>query len=116
MWGIRVRFAPRGRYSVVKHHGRNARTHWRCHPGRPIMNACPSDNEFLRFLDGQLDAEADARVVAHVQDCADCQEGLERLTRGCPSAGESQPIATVRSDPEATADLPPTADMAGDEP
>ena len=28
------------------------------------MNACPDDDDFLRFLDGELDAEDDARIVA----------------------------------------------------
>ena len=35
------------------------------------MNACPNDGVLLQFLDGELNAEDDARVLAHVEDCVD---------------------------------------------
>jgi anti-sigma factor RsiW len=60
------------------------------------MNACPGDDELLRYLDGELDAEAGARVVAHVEDCPGCQERLERLTLGRPTATRGDPIYTGR--------------------
>jgi tetratricopeptide (TPR) repeat protein len=34
------------------------------------MNACPNDGVLLQFLDGELNADDDARVLAHVEDCA----------------------------------------------
>ena len=53
------------------------------------MNACPDEDELLHFLDGELGAQDDARIVVHVEDCAGCQERLERLTRGRPVGGEA---------------------------
>ena len=44
------------------------------------MNACPSDSVLLQFLDGELNAEADARVLALSRTASVCQELLERLT------------------------------------
>jgi hypothetical protein len=82
-------------------------------PGDNAMHACLGDQEFLRFLDGELDAEADARVVGHVEDCADCQAHLERLTRGISTGDERDPIETVRTDAVATVDLPATEDLVG---
>jgi anti-sigma factor RsiW len=43
------------------------------------MNACPGEDDLLRFLEGELDAQDDARIVVHVEDCADCQERLGRF-------------------------------------
>jgi tetratricopeptide (TPR) repeat protein/tRNA A-37 threonylcarbamoyl transferase component Bud32 len=77
---------------------------WR-YAGIPIMSACPRDDELLRFLDGELRAEDDARIVAHIEDCVMCQASLERLTRGSPALGARQPIDTVQTDPEGTTDL-----------
>ncbi len=50
------------------------------------MNACPNDGVLLQFLDGKLNADNDARVLAHVENCAGCQQHLERLTKGLPVA------------------------------
>jgi len=72
------------------------------------MNACPNDSVLLQFLDGELNAEDDARVMAHVEDCLVCQEHLERLTEGRPAPGDGPPIETVRTDAEKTMDLPGT--------
>jgi len=72
------------------------------------MNACPNDSVLLQFLDGELNADDDAQVLAHVEDCVGCQEHLERLTEGRPAAGEGPPIETVRTDPDSTVDLRPT--------
>ena len=69
------------------------------------MNACPNDDVLLQFLDGELNADDDARVMAHVEDCVGCQEHLERLTEGRPAAGEGPPIETVQTDPDSTVDL-----------
>ncbi len=78
------------------------------------MNACPNDGVLLQFLDGELNAEDDARVLAHVEDCVGCQEHLERLTAGRPAAGEGPPIETVQTDPDSTVDLPPTEIVESD--
>jgi eukaryotic-like serine/threonine-protein kinase len=72
------------------------------------MNACPNGNVLLQFLDGELNADDDAQVLAHVEDCVDCQGHLERLTEGRPTAGDGRPIETVQTDPDSTADLPST--------
>ena len=66
--------------------------------GVHIMNACPSDDRLLRFLDGELQAVEDAGIVAHVEDCVPCQGRLERLTRGSPAAGEGRSVGTVETD------------------
>ncbi len=72
------------------------------------MNACPNDGVLLQFLDGDLNAEDDAQILAHLEDCARCQEHLERLTGGQPVPGEGPPIETVRNDADPTVDLLPT--------
>ena len=72
------------------------------------MNACPNDGVLLQFLDGDLNAEDDARILAHLEDCVRCQEHLERLTGGRPLPGDGPPIETVRIDTDSTVDLPPT--------
>ena len=77
-------------------------------PGEPIMNACPNDGVLLQFLDGELNAGDDARVLAHVEDCVPCQEHLERLTAGRRVPGESPSAETVQADPHSTVDLLPT--------
>ena len=43
-------------------------------------NACPGEDTLLRFLEGKLEVNDDARIVAHVEDCDACQGCLERLT------------------------------------
>ena len=72
------------------------------------MNACPNDGVLLQFLDGKLNADDDARVLAHVENCAGCQQHLERMTEGRPVAGERPPIEAVRTDRGSTVDLRPT--------
>lgn len=72
------------------------------------MNACPNDGFLLQFLDGELNAGDDARVLAHVEDCVPCQDRLERLTAGRPATGDEPPIETVQTDSDPTADLLPT--------
>jgi eukaryotic-like serine/threonine-protein kinase len=76
--------------------------------GNPIMNACPKDGILLQFLDGKLNADDDAWVLAHVEDCAGCQEHLERMTAGRPVAEERPPIETAQTDVGATVDLQST--------
>src|SRR5262249_29566997 len=36
--------------------------------------SCPSDADLAALLDGALDAEGRARVLAHLADCEDCRE------------------------------------------
>jgi serine/threonine protein kinase len=47
---------------------------------------CPTENELLAFVDGQLAAEPAARVLAHADGCALCMALLLELAR--PVAGE----------------------------
>ena len=54
-------------------------------PRSPIMNACPDEDELLRFLNGEPCVQDAPRIVAHVEHCAACQERLERLTCGPPA-------------------------------
>ena len=77
------------------------------------MNACPNDSVLLQFLDGKLNADDDARVLAHVEECKTCQQHLERMTEGKPVAGERPPIETAQTDGSATVDLQPT-EVVGD--
>ena len=52
------------------------------------MCACLCEEDLLRFLDGELGAQDDAPVVVHVEECAGCQDRLERLTSGMPAPGK----------------------------
>jgi eukaryotic-like serine/threonine-protein kinase len=72
------------------------------------MNACPNGSVLLQFLDGDLKAEDDARILAHLEDCAHCQEHLERLTDGRLLPGDGPSIETVPIDTDSTVDLLPT--------
>ena len=83
-------------------------------PGTSIMSACPVDSDLLRFLDGELAADADARIVAHIEDCVACQASLERLTGGTGALGSGEPIETVEGSSEARKDLDGT-EVIGDE-
>ncbi len=76
------------------------------------MNECLDDDELLRFLDGELNADADARIVAHIEDCVICQASLERLTRGSRALEVGQPIETVQTDSEAMPNLAGTEVIA----
>src|SRR5262245_5293002 len=58
------------------------------------MNACPGEDDLLRFLEGELDATDDAQIVVHVEGCAGCQGRLERLTRGTPAPGDVSKVET----------------------
>ena len=55
------------------------------------MNACPNDSVLLQFLDGELNAEDDVKVLAHLEYCAGYQEHLERLTGGRPGVSRKPP-------------------------
>ena len=72
------------------------------------MNACPDEDELLRFLDGELGAQDDAWFVVHVEDCAGCQERLERLTRRRLVLGEASTLEPMHSDRGPDADPPGT--------
>jgi serine/threonine protein kinase/tetratricopeptide (TPR) repeat protein len=65
----------------------------------------------LRFLDGELNADDDARIVAHVENCATCQERLERLTEDHSTPEVQRLIETVRADAQATVDQARTEDV-----
>ena len=79
------------------------------------MNACPDDSDLLHFLDGRLwKPEADARIIAHIEECVSCQERLERLTRGSPTLGGGEPMDRVQNDPKALTDLSWTGVIAPD--
>jgi tetratricopeptide (TPR) repeat protein len=73
------------------------------------MNACPGDDELLRFLDGELGAQDDARIVVHVEECTGCQDLLERLTRARLVQFEASTLETMPTD------RGPDADQAGTE-
>ena len=77
------------------------------------MNACPSDGVLLQFLDGELKADDDAQVLMHIEDCAGCQQHLERLTAGRPISCERPSIETVQTDHDQTVDLHPTEIVDG---
>ncbi len=59
------------------------------------MNDCPDEDELLQFLEGELGGQDDARIVVHVEDCADCQDRLERLTCGRCAPGEESNVRAV---------------------
>jgi tetratricopeptide (TPR) repeat protein len=77
------------------------------------MNACPTDGVLLQFLEGELSAEDEARLLAHLEDCIGCQEHLERLTRGRPLPEAGTPADTARTNDDTAADLPSTAIVEG---
>jgi len=72
------------------------------------MNACPTEEQLLRFLDGVLAAEDDARIAAHVEDCVHCHALLEQLTPISPALRAGPAVETVRNDEPATIDLTKT--------
>jgi hypothetical protein len=76
------------------------------------MNACANDNDLLQFLDGELNAAANAHLVTHLEGCLACQARLERLTRGSPLLAEGQPIETVGNGSEAITHLASTEVIA----
>jgi tetratricopeptide (TPR) repeat protein len=76
------------------------------------MNACPNDGVLWQFLEGELKAEDDARVLAHIEDCVVCQKHLERLTGGRSAPGEGPQIETVPTGADGTPDLPGTEVVA----
>lgn len=51
-----------------------------------ILNICPDTGELDDLLNEQVDADHEARLVAHIQTCEACQEQLDRLTAGCEFA------------------------------
>jgi hypothetical protein len=65
------------------------------------------------MLDGELHVESDARILAYVEGCGSCQERLERLTRGRPTATERDPLGTVQTDAEAPVDIARDDSAAG---
>jgi tRNA A-37 threonylcarbamoyl transferase component Bud32 len=56
------------------------------HPSSQIsreqaMSACPDSEHLMQFLNGKLDRDDEALLVAHVETCRRCQDQLEHLTR-----------------------------------
>jgi serine/threonine protein kinase/tetratricopeptide (TPR) repeat protein len=79
------------------------------------MSDCPEECELLRFLDGELDATDDSRVLAHIEGCTACHERLERLTEAGTALGEVALIETARTDLDAAANMPAPDHAACDE-
>ena len=44
------------------------------------MNPCPSHEQLSQYLAGELAADADQALGAHLETCASCQRRLEVLT------------------------------------
>jgi hypothetical protein len=63
------------------------------------MNACLDEDALLRFLNGDHDADEDPRVVAHIEDCNECQGRLERLTRVLLAPGGASTLEMAIHDP-----------------
>ena len=66
------------------------------------MSACPSPDHLIRLLNGQLDQDDEAALVAHAETCKGCQDQLEALTLGllAESRGlEPEGAATTTTDP-----------------
>jgi eukaryotic-like serine/threonine-protein kinase len=47
-----------------------------------IPQPCPTPEDLLRWLDEQLDSAERAEIGIHVDNCGQCQDRLEQLTRG----------------------------------
>jgi tetratricopeptide (TPR) repeat protein len=82
---------------------------------------CPGLEDLDQLLNEQLEADQEARLVAHIQTCKSCQERLERLTAGRDQArnnrttqeasqkGGQTPGLFSTTDPGATTDFVPAA-------
>src|SRR5262245_52508748 len=44
------------------------------------MTACPNPRQLRRLLEEQLEPADESRIVAHVENCAKCQQRLDGLT------------------------------------
>jgi tetratricopeptide (TPR) repeat protein/tRNA A-37 threonylcarbamoyl transferase component Bud32 len=92
------------------------------------MTICSTDQELASLLDERLGLADEARIVAHVDTCARCQERLDDLVRGraanvpwlpAPAAGmaaedleqPSEPPAASDSEPQPIADPHVTTDV-----
>jgi len=64
------------------------------------MRPCPNDKTLSRYLDGELSADAAARLREHLRVCARCAERYERI-RAVEEA--------VRADVDASAEVPDLA-------
>src|SRR5580704_10443429 len=49
-----------------------------------VMTACPTKDELERLLGESLSDPEFARILAHVEDCAACQESLQTLAASAP--------------------------------
>ncbi len=81
------------------------------------MSACPSHAHLFRLLNGQLDQDDEAALVAHAETCKGCQDRLEWLTRCllAESRGlEPKEAATTTTDPSSE-QSPSRADRDTDE-
>src|SRR5579883_1260279 len=64
------------------------------------MNPRPGEDELFGFLEGEMDALSNDRIVVHIETSPGCQERLERLTRGTPAACEVSTLETVLPGPD----------------
>src|SRR5271165_1618657 len=72
------------------------------------MSACPSHAHLFRLLNGQLDQDDEAALVAHAETCKGCQERLETLIRGLLAETTTDPSwekSPSRADRDADEDL-----------
>jgi tetratricopeptide (TPR) repeat protein len=67
--------------------------------GIHVMHACIGQDALLRLLDGELDAAEHGRIVAHIEDCRECQDHLERLTRGLLAPDGESTLESAIHDP-----------------
>ena len=50
-------------------------------PESTQMTGCSSDELLVRFLDEQIDGDAYAAIVEHIETCDHCQRRLEKFTK-----------------------------------
>src|SRR5215475_9093773 len=61
--------------------------------------SCPDARSWSQMLDGRSSASEESNLSRHLEDCADCQETLERLTRCDASWSQSGPVLDRRRRP-----------------
>jgi tetratricopeptide (TPR) repeat protein len=76
------------------------------------MNACPTEDDLVRFLQGERTTWNNGRIETHVEHCAKCQEMLDSLTYGLARREQS----TLDDVDLARGLNPQETDETGDEP
>ena len=84
-----------------------------------MRNICPSPDQLLRLLADELGEARESPIVDHVEDCARCQDSLERLTEAGLAAAPVRTLApsSDREDAEFLESLkaePPSSLLPGD--